>query len=78
MMMEKMRVISNLYYSVTNSYPFKDVHGSHVGFHHIYNNYISRSVWRITDLDLWFESDLKDGCELIVKRVSENGRYKFK
>jgi hypothetical protein len=38
---------------------------------------INRELYHITDLTRWFESDFNEGEELITKRISEKGRYKF-
>lgn len=38
---------------------------------------IDRGIYEITDLDLWFESDLEEGCVYVVKRVGRNAKYRF-
>ena len=42
------------------------------------NHPIDRGLWEVTDLDLWFESNLEDGCVFIIRRVSRNAKYNFK
>ena len=73
-MLNDCKVLGSLYYNTTCSYPFKDVHGLHMNWD---ISPLNRSVWRITDLDLFFTSDLNEGCELVIKRVSKNGKYEF-
>lgn len=41
-----------------------------------YNN-LCRSIYHITDLDLFFESDFEEGCQKEIKRVSEKAQYVF-
>lgn len=66
--------MSNLYFNISSVYPFKDTHGSH---HNWNRSPINREYYRIYDLKLWFESDFELGEELIVKRISKNGKYFF-
>lgn len=54
--------------------PFKEVHGLHYNWN---RSPISRSLYKIVDLELWFKSDFEEGGELVVKRISENGKYNF-
>ena len=68
----KFKIIRNLYFHMPASEDFisrMDFSNAH---HHI-----NRSIYEITDLDLWFESDLEDGCVLIIKRVSKSAKYNF-
>lgn len=43
---------------------------------HILPYGLHREWYQVTDLDLWFESDLEKGCILIKYRTSKN-RYCF-
>lgn len=67
-------IMGNLYFNITALPPFKDVLGSHINWT---RSPINRSYYRIYDLKLWFESDFELGEELVVKRISENGKYFF-
>lgn len=69
-----MEIISNLYYRTTYAYPFKGMVHAHLGYSY---DKMNRTVYRITDLRLWFESDFRYGEELYVYRVSSKGKYNF-
>lgn len=72
--MTKCNILSNLYFN-TCVYPsFKEVHGLHYNW---CRSPLNRTYYRIIDLKLWFESDLKEGEIKVIKRVSENGKYDF-
>ena len=67
-------ILSNLYFNTTFSYPFKDVHCMNMTY---IRSPMSRTSYKILDLELWFESEFKEGEELVIRRVSENGKYEF-
>lgn len=74
--MKDSKVLSSLYYN-TCVYPklYNEVYNEHMT--PINYNSLCRSIYHITDLDLFFESDFEDGCEEIIKRVSEKSQYNF-
>ncbi len=45
--------------------------------HSIHPKGLHREWYRVDDLDLWFESDLEEGCTLI-KHHTCNSKYHFK
>ena len=36
---------------------------------------LNREYYHVTDLDLWFESDMEEGVILLKYRVSKHGKY---
>ena len=67
-------ILSSLYFNMAPYPPMKGVICEH---RNCIRSSIDRSWYRITDLELWFESDFEFGEELITNRVSENGKYYF-
>ncbi|WP_406534544.1 hypothetical protein [Methanobrevibacter sp.] len=45
--------------------------------HSIYPKGLHREWYSVDDLDLWFESDLEEGCTLIKHRTADS-KYHFK
>lgn len=76
--MENNKIISNLYENMTYSYPFKDICCSHMNLIYSLDNEIDRKIYKIVDLEKWFESNFSEGEILITKRINEKGKYKFK
>lgn len=37
-----------------------------------------REFYMITDLDLWFETNMEYGSQLIKKHIGENSKYRFR
>ena len=77
-MMNKIKILSNLYCYTCCSYPFKDVTRTHMSFDHIDGEHITRKVYKIIDFKSWVESDFKESYVLVIKRTSENSKYEFK
>ena len=73
--MKESRVLASLYF---DSCPYPSIFNGYCE-HMTPINYsnLCRSIYHITDLDLFFESDFEDGCELEIKRVSEKAQYIF-